>query len=433
MTVANIVVHGNGLTALVTAAALANSGRPVTLACGSAELAAAIRQGVLPFSEPGLAEALASALAAQHLQVVAAAITGAIHFLALQVDERALADIVIDAIADAAGDDLLLVNQVNFGVGATEKFAAQLRDRCRTVKARTAAVCLPDFLRRGTALANFRRPDRIIIGADADWAGQALRELLAPFIDDHVPAVPVLRMPARAAEFTKQAVNGMLATRLSYMNDMANVADVLGIDIDQVRLGVGSDERIGSHHLYPGCGFGGTGFYQDLLSLKTTLDDSGVASKLVDTALAVNEEQKELLFRVLWQHYHGELAGRTVAIWGVAFKADTDRVDHAPSLSIIKALLAQGVAVRAHDPKALPQLQQHIGAHSGLSLANDPWQAVDGADAVLVLTEWQLYRQPDFARIKKLLRTPVLLDGRNLYDPATVRGHGFAYYGVGRR
>lgn len=434
MSAGNIVVHGNGLTALVTAAALANSGRAVTLACGSDELAAAIRQGRLPFSEPGLAEALAAATAGKHLQVAATATAGPLHFLALQAEERALADDLIDALADAARGELVLVNQVNFGVGVTEQFAARLQARRGDKSARTAAVCFPDFLRRGTALANFRRPDRVILGADDAWVQQLLRDLLSPFIDSHAPhPVPVLLMPARAAEFTKQAVNGMLATRLSYMNDMANVADVLGIDIDQVRLGVGSDERIGSHHLYPGCGFGGTGFYQDLLSLKTTLDDSGVASRLVDTALAVNEEQKELLFRVLWQHYRGELAGRAVAIWGVAFKADTDRVDHAPSLSIIAALLAQGVTVRAHDPKALQQLQQQLGAQPGLILADDMWQAVAGADALLVLTEWQLYRQPDLVRLKQSMRSPVLLDGRNLYDPATLRSHGFSYYGIGRR
>ncbi|MFP5441241.1 MAG: UDP-glucose dehydrogenase family protein [Gammaproteobacteria bacterium] len=429
----SVVVHGNGMAALVTAAALAGEGRRVSLVCGSAATAAAVAGGDLPFAEPGLVEALAGAQRSGHLRIaglfgeVPPAAAAGVHFLALQPDERPQADALVDALARVSGD-LLLVNQVNFGVGVTDAFAARLLAR-RGSQPRTAAVSLPDFLRRGTALANFRRPDRVIIGTGDDWAAASLRDLLRSCIGDDVP---VLVMPARDAEFTKQAVNGMLATRLSYMNDMANVADALGIDIEHVRLGVGSDDRIGSHHLHPGCGFGGTGFYQDLMSLKATLDESGAASKLVDTAIAVNEEQKELLFRKLWRHYHGQLAGRTVAIWGVAFKPDTDRVDHAPSLSVVRALLAQGVKVQVHDPKALGQLLLQVGDQPGLVACDDPWQAVTGADALLVLTEWQVYRQPDFSRLMKALRVPVLLDGRNLYDPQAVRGHGFSYYGVGR-
>lgn len=426
----SIVVHGNGLTALVTAAALAGAGRRVSLVCGNA--AAVVAAGKLPFVEPGLVEALAQAQHGHRLRIVAQLdelspvdIQG-IHFLALQPDERTQAEALVDALVKIPGE-LLLVNQVNFGVGVTDAFAGRLL--ADGAQRRTAAS-LPDFLRRGTALDNFRHPDRIIIGTGEAWAAAALRDLLRAFVGAEVP---LLVMPSRDAEFTKQAVNGMLATRLSYMNDMANVADALGIDIEHVRLGVGSDERIGSHHLHPGCGFGGTGFYQDLMSLKTTLDESGAASKLVDTAIAVNEEQKELLFRKLWRHYHGQLTGRTVAIWGVAFKPDTDRVDHAPSVSIVNALLAQGVKVQAHDPKALDQLRVQVGDHPGLVTCDDPWQAAAGADALLVLTEWQLYRQPDLTRLVKVMRTPVLLDGRNLYDPATLRAQGFAYYGVGRR
>lgn len=426
----SIVVHGNGLTALVTAAALAGAGRRVSLVCGNA--AAVVAAGKLPFVEPGLVEALAQAQHGHRLRIVAllddlspADIQG-FHFLALQPDERTQAEALVDALVKIPGE-LLLVNQVNFGVGVTDAFAGRLL--ADGAQRRTAAS-LPDFLRRGTALDNFRHPDRIIIGTGEAWAAAALRDLLRAFVGAEVP---LLVMPSRDAEFTKQAVNGMLATRLSYMNDMANVADALGIDIEHVRLGVGSDERIGSHHLHPGCGFGGTGFYQDLMSLKTTLDESGAASKLVDTAIAVNEEQKELLFRKLWRHYHGQLTGRTVAIWGVAFKPDTDRVDHAPSVSIVNALLAQGVKVQAHDPKALDQLRVQVGDHPGLVTCDDPWQAAAGADALLVLTEWQLYRQPDLTQLVKVMRTPVLLDGRNLYDPATLRAQGFAYYGVGRR
>ncbi len=427
-----LFVHGQGLGALVTAASLAGGGHDVTLACGDAALAAQLAVGRLPFDEPGLAVVLAGACTAGRLAITASAEVPqarvAVHFLALQPEEEAIAAALLPSLAAFDGD-LLLVNQVNFRVGATDDLLARLA-LLRTGNWRTSAVSLPDFLRRGSALENFRRPDRIIVGTGDAWAEGLLREILRPCTAD---GVPVHVMPARDAEFTKQAVNGMLATRLSYMNDMANVAEVLGIDIENVRRGVGSDERIGSHFLHAGCGFGGTGFYQDLLSLKATLDGSGVASKLVDTALAVNEEQKELLFRKLWRHFRGDVAGRTVAVWGVAFKAETDRVDHAPSLAVIGALLAQGATVRAHDPKALGQLRQQLGDHAGLVECADPYAAVEGADALLVLTEWQVYRAPDFQRLRALLRTPLLLDGRNLYDPQAVRASGLLYQGVGRR
>lgn len=427
-----VVVHGRELSALVTAASLAAAGHAVILVCRDARSVAELRAGRLPFAEPGLPEAIAAAQASGCLVIgetlPALDCRVAIHFLALQPDEHAQAADCMAEIAGFAGD-LLLVNQVNFSVGATDALYERLCS-LRPSGWRTAAASLPDFLRRGSALANFRHPDRVIVGTTDPWAEGLLREILRPCTGEEVP---VHVMPSRDAEFTKQAVNGMLATRLSYMNDMANVADVLGIDIENVRLGVGSDERIGSHFLHPGCGFGGTGFYEDLLSLKRTLDDSAAASKLVDTALAVNEEQKELLFRKLWRHYRGELAGRTVAVWGVAFKPDTDRVDHAPSLRVIAALLAQGVTVRVHDPKALAQLRAHIGGDARLVECADPYAAVDGADALLVLTEWQVYRAPDFDRVRGLLRSPVLLDGRNLYDPLAVRSRGITYYGVGRR
>ncbi|MFP5383826.1 MAG: nucleotide sugar dehydrogenase, partial [Gammaproteobacteria bacterium] len=341
-----VFVHGCGLTAMVTAGALAASGHHVCLrrveAGGS----------LVPVDEPGLDALIRQQVDAGRLlldEPQGQPEGQAVHFLAFAPDQHALAEACVDAVAGTSAD-LLVVNRTNFGVGAT----GTLGDRLRTAREgrgrRTAAACLPDFLRRGTALANFNRPDRIILGTDEAWAETLLREILRPFVGYESQ---VIVMPSRDAEFTKQVVNGMLATRLSYMNDMANVADAIGVDIEHVRRGVGSDERIGGHFLQPGCGFGGTGFYQDLLSLKSTLDSSGVASKLLDTALTVNDEQKDLLFRKLWKHFRGRLAGRRIAVWGVAFKPDTDRVDYAPSLRIVESLLAQGAEVVAHDPRAL--------------------------------------------------------------------------------
>lgn len=420
-----VFVHGSGLTAMVTAGALAASGHHVCLRCVETG------GGLVPVDEPGLDALIRQQVDAGRLMLdepQGPEGNQAVHFLAFAPDQHVAAQASLDGIA-ATSADLLVVNQTNFGVGATGAFGDRLRAAREGRGLRTAAACLPDFLRRGTALENFNRPDRIILGTDDAWAEALLREILRPFVGYESQ---VIVMPSRDAEFTKQVVNGMLATRLSYMNDMANVADAIGVDIEHVRRGVGSDERIGGHFLQPGCGFGGTGFYQDLLSLKSTLDSSGVASKLLDTALTVNDEQKDLLFRKLWKHFRGRLAGRRIAVWGVAFKPDTDRVDYAPSLRIVESLLAQGAEVVAHDPRALAQFRQALGDVQGFA-ESEAYEALDGADALLVLTEWREYWSPDFARMRELMHTPLLLDGRNIYDPAHVRAQGITYYGVGRR
>lgn len=426
----NITVHGEGLTALVTAVSLAATGHHVQLACRDALVRAALEEGDFGFDEPGLGGAFLREAASGRLSLREAGegcMPTAVHFFAFHQDEEPLALARAATLAPPAGE-LLLVNQVTFGVGAAERLLAHVRER--HPGGRLAVASFPDFLRQGAALANFNRPDRLILGVTEPWAEAMLREILRPFTANDAA---LYVMPPRDAEFTKLALNGMLATRLSFMNDMANVADVLGVDIENVRLGVGSDPRIGSHYLHAGCGFGGIGFYQDLLSLKKTLDESGVASKLLDTALDVNAEQKELLFRRLWRHFRGDLAGRTVAIWGVAFKPDTDRIDYAPSLRVVEALLAQGAHVRAHDPKALPQLRAWLGGNPALHEVRDAYEAANNADALLVLTEWREYASPDFAALRSRMRTPLLLDGRNLYNPEWVRGQGFTYYGVGRR
>jgi UDPglucose 6-dehydrogenase len=430
-----IVVHGCSMTALVTAVSLAANGRRVLLRCGETDPAVFECSGRLPFEEPGLTDAIATQTREGRLLLAGDEVPFAggasVHFLALGQDELRRAETLVDRIAAEQGD-VLLVNQVNYGVGVTNAFL----DRMIAVRGtdrsagRTAVAAFPDFLQRGTALENFSHPDRLVIGVDDPWAEGVLRDVLRPSTGGDAP---VHAMPARDAEFTKQAVSGMLATRLSYMNDMAKVADELGIDINNVRTGIGSDDRVGPHFLQAGCGFGGTGFYNDLLSLKSTLAEAGVASRLVDTAMDVNEEQKDLLFRKLWKHYRGDLKGRTVALWGVSFKPDTDRVDFAPSLVVIDALLAQGVIVRVHDPKALPQLRDRFPDEGRIVECEDPYEAAEGADALLLLTEWQVYHGADAGTLRRCMAAPLLLDGRNIYDPVQWRAAGFAYYGVGRR
>lgn len=430
-----IVVHGCGMTALVTAVSLAANGRRVLLRCGETDPAVLECSGRLPFEEPGLTDAIARQAGEGRLLLAGDEVPLAggptVHFLALGQDEYRRAEALVDRIAAADGD-VLLVNQVNYGVGATNVLLERMlavRGKDRRA-GRTAAAAFPDFLQRGTALENFSHPDRLVIGVEDPWAEGVLRDVLRPSAGGDAP---VYVMPARDAEFTKQAVSGMLATRLSYMNDMAKVADELGIDIENVRIGIGSDDRVGPHFLRAGCGFGGTGFFNDLLSLKATLAEAGTASKLVEAAMEVNDDQKDLLFRKLWKHYRGELAGRTVAVWGVSFKPDTDRVDYAPSLKVIEELLAQGVIVRVHDPMALSQLRERFPDEGRIIECTDPYEAAEGAEALLVLTEWQVYHGADYDVLRRAMVAPLIFDGRNIFDPVQWRAAGFTYYGVGRR
>ncbi|WP_211242671.1 UDP-glucose/GDP-mannose dehydrogenase family protein [Halopseudomonas bauzanensis] len=268
------------------------------------------------------------------------------------------------------------------------------------------------------------------MGADTPWASRLVAELLRPF---NRRRDGIMHMRPREAEFTKLAINGMLATRLSYMNDMANLADSLDVDIERVRQGMGADTRIGEAYLYPGCGFGGLSFSRDVMSLASTLQHSGLQAQLLEEVLQINERQKESLFRKLWRHYDTQLEGRRVAIWGVAFKPESARIDNAPALKLIEALWAQGVQVHVHDPRALPALAEWAGERDDLVLHDDPYAAAAATDALMLVTEWKSYWSPDFTRLHAEMATPLLLDGRNIWDPGFVKRSGFMYYGIGRR
>lgn len=424
-------VHGEGLLALVTATALAARGIDVHLACARPLAARQLLDGRLPVAEPGLAEAWQAGRASGRLAVSAAppAEPCPLHLFAFEADEEALAMQRARSLAAQRGD-LLLVLQVVFGVGAVDRFGALLRESRAGQDARTAVAAWPETLRQGSALENFLRPDRCVVAAEDGWAAAQLDALLDAVL---APDVPRLSMPPRDAELAKLAINGMLALRISFMNDLANVAAVLGVDIGNVRRGIGSDARIGPHYLQPGCGFAGGGFQQDLMSLQSALEGTGAASPLLDTVLALNEAQKELPFRLLWQHCGGQLEGRTVALWGVSVKPGSDRLDHAPSLRVIEALLAQGAQVHVHDPVALPRLRAQYGTRARLVEFTDPLEAVADADAVLLLTDWPQYRELDLAAAAARMHRPVLVDGRNALDPARLSAAGFTWYGIGRR
>lgn len=426
-------IYGDTLVALVSATALAASGHQVILHLPPGSVADELAAGKMPFQEPDLAallneQQLAGRLSSAAVDALPEA-AGEIVFLAFSPADQSQAEQLCDRLAARQGVSCLVVNQSNFPVGTSAELQARLlHDADR--ETHRAVVCLPEMLQEGNALASFMRPAHLLLGCENHWAETLMRELLRPF-NRLRDVIQLMRLPE--AEFTKLAINGMLATRLGFINDMACLADNLQLDIEKVRQGMGADPRIGEAYLYPGCGFGGLNFSRNVMSLADTLHDSGIGSELLDQVLLINERQKEVLFRKLWRHYHTDLAGKSVALWGAAFKPGTDRIDNAPSLKLLAALWAQKVTVRVHDPKALPALRKHFGERPDLQLVDDPYQAAQGADALLLVTEWKQYWAPDFVRLRQLMRTPVLLDGRNVLDPEFVRQSGFIYYGVGRQ
>ena len=422
-------VFGENLCALVTASALASSGHQVGLVVRDATLAHDIASGRSGFSEPGLDGLLAEQLGAGRLSVAEHSAQQPLDcaFLAFAPSELERAEAVVVALASSQ-KHLVIISQSTFPVGTCERLQAVAE--ASATGAGHIVVSLPDLLQEGAALQGFLRPGHWLLGCDNADAERRVREILRPF---NRRRDSVLVMRPREAEFTKFAVTGMLATRLSYMNDLANLADALLVDIEKVRRGLGADPRIGEAYLYPGCGFGGQSFSRDVMRLADSLEQSGSASDLLDEVLAINERQKEVLFRKLWQHYQSDLAGREVALWGVSFKPGVSAIDNAPALRMLDALWAQGVRVRVHDPKAMPTLAEWAGERDDLVLCDDPYQAAAGADALCLLTEWKPYWSPDFKRLKDEMRQPLLLDGRNIYDPEFVRSVGFTYFGVGRQ
>ncbi len=290
-------------------------------------------------------------------------------------------------------------------------------------------IYLPDMIQEGNAIQSMTRAQQLTVGCENERAQVKLKELLRPLFPR---AQQYLFMPVLDAEFTKLSISGMLATRISYINDLAVVAEKLGIDIEHVRQGMAADSRIGASYMYPGAGFGGENFSHDIQTLASTVSTTGVKSQLLAQVWDINEQQKELLFRKLWNYYQGDLNGKTVAIWGAAFKENTARVQHSPIHVMLPALWAQGVTVKLHDPQALPEIVAQYGQRDDLILCTDQYQAVEGASALCVLTAWKQYWSLDYPTLLKQMQHPLILDGRNIYDPEFVKAQGFAYMGVGR-
>ncbi|WP_217484023.1 nucleotide sugar dehydrogenase, partial [Acinetobacter oleivorans] len=315
----------------------------------------------------------------------------------------------------------LMINGSTFGLHGTEKLKQHLL--------KDEWVYFPDVIQEGNAINSVLNVKHVIVGVESRDASETMQELLRPFFQF---SYQYLFMPILDAEFTKLSISGMLATRISYMNDLAMVAEKLGIDIANVKHGIAADTRIGAAYLSPGVGFGGENFSHDILTLSSTVSETGTKSRLLEQVWAINEQQKEILFRKLWNYYHCSLNGKTVAIWGASFKENTSNIHNSPIHILLAALWAQGVIVRLHDPQALDEIAATYGHREDLILCTDQYEAVRDAHALCLVTAWKQYWSPDFKQLQQLMKHPLILDGRNIYDPAYVKAKGFAYEGVGR-
>ncbi|OBA10411.1 UDP-glucose 6-dehydrogenase [Acinetobacter calcoaceticus] len=315
----------------------------------------------------------------------------------------------------------LMINGSTFGLHGTEKLKQHLP--------KDEWVYFPDVIQEGNAINSVLNVKHVIVGVESRDTSEAMQELLRPFFQF---SYQYLFMPILDAEFTKLSISGMLATRISYMNDLAMVAEKLGIDIANVKHGIAADTRIGAAYLSPGVGFGGENFSHDILTLSSTVSETGTKSRLLEQVWAINEQQKEILFRKLWNYYHCSLNGKTVAIWGASFKENTSNIHNSPIHILLAALWAQGVIVRLHDPQALDEIAATYGPREDLILCTDQYEAAQDAHALCLVTAWKQYWSPDFKQLQQLMKHPLILDGRNIYDPAYVKAKGFAYEGVGR-
>lgn len=422
----HISVYGHDLPALVAAASLAENGNQVQVLPLDAPAGWTLEDTTS--KEPGLAQLFQSQQQTGRLrwqQDTQPDAQAQIHLLSLTPQHAPHTEALVEQLAPRLTADSLLVIQTLHGVGTAQRY----QQRLLALGSQAQVVVWPEFMAEGAAIAEFTRPSRIILGSDSDHAVAVMRDLLRPY--NRVRDTLLVMSPA-AAELTKYAINTLLALRVSAMNEFANLAESIGVDIEQVRQGIGTDPRIGFNYLYPGAGFGGPNFMSDLQAMLATFDAHQQRPKLLPAALAVNARQQEVLFSKLWQAFAGQLTGKIFALWGASYKPGTATIDQAPSLRLIDALLAQGASLRVHDPKALPNLLAHYQHHPGIQACTDPYDACQGSHALLVMTEWKAYWNPDWQQVKAGLLAPYVFDGRNIYDRAALQRDGFIYCGVGR-
>ena len=437
-----VCIVGAGYVGLVTAACLSDMGNSVICLDVDAARVEGLQQGRMPIHEPGLTELVQRNAGAGRLEFTTDAARavghGTIIFIAVGTPaaEDGSADLqhvlaVAATIGQHMSDYKLIVDKSTVPVGTADRVraAVQVELRRRAALLPFAVVSNPEFLKEGEAVEDFMRPDRVIIGADDEQATLLMRALYAPFLRNRDR---LLVMDVRSAELTKYVANAMLAARISFMNEMAGLAEQVGADIEQVRQGIGSDPRIGTHFLYAGCGWGGSCLPKDVKALRRMGTDAGVEMPLLQAVQQINTHQRSLMCERLVARLGPSLAGHTIALWGLAFKPGTDDLREAPSLVIIDELLQRGATVRAFDPLAMPGVAALWPGRAGLELVGDPMAAAAGASALLVVTEWREFRSPDFAALLKAMKAPLLLDGRNLYDPSLMKQLGFEHLGIGR-
>ena len=437
-----VTVFGTGYVGLVQGAVLADVGHDVVCVDVDAAKVAALKAGRIPIHEPGLEPIVQANQAAGRLRFTTDAAEGVAHgeliFLAVGTppDEDGSADLqhvlaVARTIAAHMAAPKTIVNKSTVPVGTADKVAATVRAVLAQRGADIAfeVVSNPEFLKEGAAVADCKRPDRIIIGTSSPQAERQLRELYAPFNRNHDR---IVLMDVKSAELTKYAANAMLATKISFINEIANLAERLGADIEAVRRGIGSDPRIGYHFIYPGVGYGGSCFPKDVKALIHTAQSIGFAPEVLLAVERRNDAQRQVLADRIIAHYGGSLQGKTIAVWGLAFKPETDDMREAPSRPLLHALWAAGAQVRAHDPVAMDEARRIFGDRPDLTLCASPAEALQGADVLAIVTEWKIFRVPDFEQMAQLLKDRMVFDGRNLYDPATVARHGLGYVSIGR-
>ena len=437
-----ISIYGVGYVGLVQGAVLADAGHEVVCVDVSEQKIEDLRQGIIPIYEPGLSGLVERNYREERLAFTTDAKEGVEHgelqFIAVGTppDEDGSADLqyvleVAEAIATHMKSPKIIINKSTVPVGTADK----VRERVEQILQRRGesidfyTVSNPEFLKEGSAVADCKKPDRIIVGTESDYVVQTMRELYEPFNRNHDR---MMFMDVKSAELTKYAANCMLATKISFMNEMSNLAEKLGANIESVREGIGSDSRIGYSFIYPGCGYGGSCFPKDVQALIKTADQNEVEVSLLKSVETVNALQKQKLFEKIWNHFDGELTGKVFALWGLSFKPNTDDMREAPSRVLMEALWDAGARIQAYDPVAMNECERIYGQRDDLSLVDTAEAALENADALVIVTEWQQFRAPDFDLILQSFDRPVIFDGRNIFDPERLKSRGIVYYSIGR-
>lgn len=437
-----ITVIGSGYVGLVSGACLADLGNNVMCLDVDTKKIELLNAGNIPIFEPGLEELIKRNVLAGRLQfstdVAESVAHGLVQMIAVGTpsDEDGSADLqYVLAAARNIGKYIthykVIVNKSTVPVGTADKVKRVIQEELdkRGLKTEFSLVSNPEFLKEGAAIDDFSRPDRIIIGAEDDRAIEYMRQMYAPFQRNHDRLIV---MNIKSAELTKYAANTMLATRISFMNELANLAEKVGADIEHVRKGIGSDQRIGYHFLYAGCGYGGSCFPKDVRALKSTAEEYGLPLRVLQAVEEVNHAQKHVLLQKIIARFGHDLKGKHFALWGLAFKPGTNDMREAPSRVVMEGLWAKGATVTAYDPVAMEETRRIYGERADLSYAETPLDTLSGADALIIVTEWKTFKSPDFDGVKSRLRQPVIFDGRNLFEPSHLAREGFEYYGIGR-